>query len=76
MSWLFTHAPIRVPEEKYNKEPTESTCKVSIKDPSKVKSIIEEFPRTQKCKELGNFMYLEEIDTLWLNSGVELIKIP
>ena len=33
-----------------DEEPTESTNGVSAKDPSNIKSMIEEFPITQKCK--------------------------
>ena len=44
--------PIRVLEEQENKELTESTVRVLAKNPSKVKSMIEECPRTQECESL------------------------
>ena len=39
---------IRVPEEQENEEPIESISGVSAKHSLKVKSVIEESPRTQK----------------------------
>ena len=43
---------MRVPEEQKNKEPKKSTNGMLAKDPPKVKSLIEESPITQKCKNL------------------------
>ena len=39
-----------VPEEKKEREPTESTGGLLAKDPPKVMSVIKISPRTQKCK--------------------------
>ena len=39
-------------KNKKNEEPTKSTGGMPAKDPSKVKSVIEESPITQKCKSL------------------------
>ena len=52
MSWSSTHAPIRVSKEQENKELTESTVRVLAKNPSKVKSMIEECPWAQECESL------------------------
>ena len=43
---------MRVPKEQKNKEPKESTNGVPAKVPTKVKSMMEESPITQKCKNL------------------------
>ena len=40
----------RVPKEQKGEEPIESTGGVLAKDPLKVKSMIEEYPITQKYK--------------------------
>ena len=52
MSWSSTHAPIEVPEEQRT---LESTGEVPTKDPSKVKSVIEESPITQKSVRVRKF---------------------
>lgn len=41
---------IEVLEEQKGEEPKESTSGVLVKDPLNVKSMIKEFPITQKCK--------------------------
>ena len=41
---------MRYLKNKEDEEPIESTSGVPAKDPSNVKSMIEEFPITQKCK--------------------------
>ena len=41
---------MRYLKNKEDEEPTESTGGVPTKDPSNVKSMIEESPITQKCK--------------------------
>lgn len=54
--------PIEVPEEqkKKNKEPTESTDGVPMKDTSKVKLVIEESPITQKSESQEILRTLKE----------------
>ena len=62
-------------KNKKNKEPTENTYGVPVKDPPKVKSTNEKSPITLKCKSLGNCTYLGEEETWCLYNGVELTKI-
>jgi len=50
--WVdYPHAKLlKYLKNKKGEEPKKSTGGVSVKDPSKVKLVIQEFPITQKCK--------------------------
>lgn len=47
VSELIIHSPIMVPKEQRSKEPAENTSGVPTKDPPKVRSVKEGFPKTQ-----------------------------
>ena len=61
-----------IPKEQKEREPIESTSWVSDKDPSNIKSVIEESPRTQECKSYGEFTYLKKVKVCSLYSNGEL----
>ena len=73
---VHMHDGWRYLKNKKSEEPTKSTDGVSDKNPSNVKSVIEESPITLKLWEPGNFAYLWEEEAWCLYNGVELSKIP
>ena len=58
------------------KNQSKGTGGVLAKDPSNVKLVIEEFPRTQECQNYGEFTYLKKGKAYGLYRGRELPRIP
>ena len=55
MSWSSKHATIGYLKNKKDEEPTKNIGGVPAKDPSNVKSVIEESLRTQGCMSREKF---------------------
>ena len=64
--------PVGVPEEQKRRTNQRTPVGVPVKDPLKVKSVIKEFSRTQKCKSEGEFTYLKRVIVCCLYSSGEL----